>query len=413
MAEFKSHKGLFVRNILWGNLNTILRYVLAFVATSFLARTFLPDVFGTYQLVISYLTIFEAFFLVSPTHLRNYLAANPDKEATVSALWFWQNIFVFLFVVVACAIGTTFSNESSFWVLLLIASIRFMFRFNDYVAIVCDQRLLNYLAQQIAIVQNVSLSILRILAALFKTNIFLLCLTSPIQGLCSAYHQYKIATKFGIKFSTRISIAEFVGIFRGGFFISLLSFLSVFQSRVVSVALAEYLTKENFGNFQLVIKLIEPATMLGMIIIGANYSVLANSLQHNAKLFNIRYAKIAGLTLMISLVLSLAIYVTPINWLVIFFGEQYAHGLSFLSIAALLVLANTLVWIDQNYDFLKQEYRFALVKYLTMLAMYILAVFYFNTRISIEIGLWVAILVPTIVSGASLIFRLFNYYRFL
>ena len=127
MSEFKSHKALILRNIAWGNLNTVLRYALAFIATSFVAKSFSPDLFGTYQLVINYLTVFEAFLLVSPTHLRNYLAAHSD-ELTVSSLWFWQNLLVFGAVALIYLFGIIFSNESVFWILLLIASIRLAFQ---------------------------------------------------------------------------------------------------------------------------------------------------------------------------------------------------------------------------------------------------------------------------------------------
>lgn len=409
--EVKTHKGLIVRNIMWGNLNTILRYVLAFVATSFLAKTFAPDVFGTYQLVISYLAIFEALLPVSSTHLRNYLAAHPDKEPVVSSLWFWQNMLVFVFVALVCAFGIVFSDESSFWLLLFIASIRFVFRFNEHTVIVCDQRLLSHLAQKIAIAQNIFLSVLRIIAALLRTNIYLLCATSPIQGLFSALYQYRVGKQTGIKFSVKLDISEFLQIFRSGFFISILSFASVFQTRVISLVLAEYLSKEDFGNFQLVIKLIEPATMLGMIVIGANYSVLANSLQESAKVFAKRYAKICFLTLLISATLAAVIYVIPPSWVVRFFGAQYIGGLSLLRIASLLVVSNTLVWVDQNYDFLRQDYIFALVKYSVILALYVVSVVSFNTKITIEDGLWISILVPLTVTIPSLTYRTISYYR--
>lgn len=411
MSEFKSHKALILRNIFWANLNTLLRYALAFAATSYLARSFTPDVFGTYQLVMSYLTIFEAFAFVNPTHLRNYLASNPDKETTVTSLWFWQNIVIFLILFLVCLFGFVFSPERTFWLLLAIASIRFLFRFNDYVAVICDQRLLNHVAQKIAIVQSISLNIARILAAALKTNIFLLCFTSPIQGICSTYQQWVIGRKIGIKTSKKIEPHEFKRILKGGFFLSLLAFISVFQSRVISLVIAEYLSKEDFGNFQLVVKLVEPATMLGVIILGANYSVLANTLTQSLKLFNIRFAKIVGLTLMISLALALIIYLSPVSLLVRFFGEQYLHGLSLLGIGSLMVISNTFFWIDQNYDFLKQEYVFALLKYIAILLLYVFATLYFASAITIEAGLWISILVPLAVSGSSLIYRIISYFR--
>ncbi|MBS1970406.1 MAG: oligosaccharide flippase family protein [Bdellovibrionales bacterium] len=411
MSEFKSHKALILRNIFWANLNTFLRYALAFAATSYLARSFSPDIFGTYQLVMSYLTIFEAFAFVNPTHLRNYLASNPDKETTVTSLWFWQNIVIFMILFLVCLFGFVFSPERAFWLLLAIASIRFLFRFNDYVAVICDQRLLNHVAQKIAIVQSISLNIARILAAALKANIFLLCFTSPVQGICSTYQQWAIGRKIGIKTSKRIEPSEFLKILKGGFFLSLLAFISVFQSRVISLVIAEYLSKEDFGNFQLVVKLVEPATMLGVIILGANYSVLANTLTQSLKLFNIRFAKIVGVTLMISFGLALIIYLSPVSLLVRFFGEKYLHGLSLLGIGSLMVISNTFFWVDQNYDFLKQEYIFALIKYVAILLLYVCATFYFAAAITIEAGLWISILVPLVVSGSSLIYRIISYFR--
>src|SRR5258708_21049241 len=38
------------------------------------------------------------------------------------------------------------------------------------------------------------------------------------------------------------------------------------------------------------------------------------------------------------------------------------------------------------YDFLKQNYVFALIKYLVMLSLYLLAVLHFNSAITIEVG---------------------------
>ena len=115
------------------------------------------------------------------------------------------------------------------------------------------------------------------------------------------FYQFRLGKKLDIRSSRRIDIQEFINIFRGGFYISVLSFAAVFQGRVVSLVLAEYLSKEDFGNLQLVIKLVEPAAALGMIIIGANYSVLANSAHENLKLFNMRFVKISALTMGIAI----------------------------------------------------------------------------------------------------------------
>lgn len=410
METFYSYKKLILKNIFWGKVNTIVRYALAFLATAVLARKFSPEEFGIYQLVISYLSIFEAFYLVNPTHLRNYLAAFPAEEQAVASLWRWQIYALFFAVCVICSVMAIYSIEKLFWILLLITSLKLLFRVNDYVSIVCEQRFLIHIAQKVTLVQNITLNVLRIIVPLIRSNLILVCLTSPLQGLVSAYQQKVIAKRLSIPRAQKVSLEKFLTIFKEGFVMSALSFLSVFQGRIVSLMLAEYLSKEKFGNFQLVLKLVEPATMLGLVIVSANYSVLANTLQENIGIFNKRFLKISALTIAISFVMMGIIFFTPQGLLIGFFGENYRLGISLLKEGSVLVLSNTLFTIDQNYDFLKKEYKLALAKYFLMLVAYSFLIWNYRGKMELETSVRICIYVPLILSLVSLVRRLAKIY---
>jgi O-antigen/teichoic acid export membrane protein len=402
LETFSSYKNLILKNILWGNLNTIVRYILAFLATAVLARKFPPEDFGTYQLVISYLATFEAFYLVNPTHLRNYLAAFPEEEKMVASLWRWQSFILFFLTCLICIGMVSFSQERQFWFLVLLASLKLLFRFNDYVSIICEQRFMNYLAQQVTLFHNFTFNLLRIVLPFLSQNLSSVCLASPVQGIVSSYQQMLIAKKHSIHPASEVDIKKFFAVFRSGFVLTALSFLGVFQARIVSLMLAEYLPKETFGNLQLVLKLVEPATMLGLVIISANYSVLANSLRESFVVFNKRFAKISFLALLVSGLMMIFIIFTPTSWLVRFFGEDYLEGISLLGEGSVLVLSNAFFVIDQNYDFLRREYKFALGKYILILLLYSLLIWIYRGEMSLTISLRICIYIPLSISVLSL-----------
>lgn len=383
-------------NTLWGKANILVRYLTSFVATAIIAANYSPQEFGFYQLVLTYLGIIESINLLSPIHLRNHLVRHPDDEAMVSSIWFFQSIVIWLLtsvVLLSCAI---FSKESYFWWLLLLANGRYLFRAYEYMQIVADFRLRNDLTQRIQMMMIGSFNILRVGFALLKTSMPVLVSASVVQGIFTAIYQTVLRKKIGFHFVRKFSWLKYRQLVGEGAWLSLVVFLTAVQVRIVSALAAERMSPEIFGNFQLIIKLVEPATAIGAIIFAANYTVLAHTLNKQREVFNARFLKISFFSVGISVLCGALICVFPTSILLRIFGSVYSSGLSRLWMGFGIILANVVLTISVQHNMILRRYRPVVVKYAGIFLAYVL-LFWKIREIDLEDALLAQFIVPIVI----------------
>lgn len=380
-------------NTLWGKANVLVRYVTSFAATAIIAAKYPPSEFGFYQLILTYLGIVESFNLLSVNHLKNHLVNNPEDEGVVAATWFYQSVALWAgttLILIGCAF---FMEDSLFWWLLGLGNIRILFRAYDYVQIIADYRLRNDMTQKIQMVIQSSFNVSRISAALLKVSMSALVSVQIVQGVVGWIFQVYQRRRLGFEMPLSFSWIKYKQLVQEGAWLSLVVFLSSIQARVVSAFAAERMSVEVFGNFQLVVKLVEPATAIGAIVFAANYTVLAHTLRVSRSAFIKRFFKIAALSISIAGLCGFVICIFPTSLLLKVFGQSYEEGLGQLWLGAGIIVANTILAVSVQFDMISIEYRKVILKYGTIFATYVVAFSTFQ-EVSLKTGLLIQCIVP-------------------
>lgn len=385
-----------LHNSMWGNLNVLFRYALSFVAVTIIARNYGPSDFGVYQLALTYVGILEGINLINPLFLRNYLIAHPENEKFVIYSSIINNLFIIFVTLVFLSWMWWFENDQGLLIVLVLSSLRLIIKFFDYTQLLIDARLRADVVQKIQIVSVGSFNIARILCSLSSLSINSVAGSSIFQGIASSAYGLWQAKKLKIPVWGAFQKHFFWMLFRESLPLTITAILGVLQLRIFGILVAGKMSIEAYGSLQLVLKLLEPVTAIGTIIIGANYTILAKTFNEHRSLFNKRFMKISLLTVGSSLLLSAAVLVFPKEYLYRIFGKEFELGLQFLYLGPAIVFANVFFALSIQYDTLTQRYSLTVVKYFITIVGY-LVMYYAYQSIDIFVGLMGNIIIPSLV----------------
>jgi O-antigen/teichoic acid export membrane protein len=211
-----------------------------------------------------------------------------------------------------------------------------------------------------------------------------------------AIYQTVLRKKIGFHFVRQFSWVKYRQLMSEGAWLSLVVFLTAVQVRIVSALSAERMSPEIFGNFQLIVKLVEPATAIGAIIFAANYTVLAHTLNKQREVFNARFLKISLLSVGISVLCGVFICVFPTSLLLRVFGAAYSSGLNNLWMGFGIILANVVLTISVQRNMILRLYLPVVLKYGGIFVCYVL-LFWEMDAVSLQAALLAQFVVPILV----------------
>lgn len=352
-----------IKNLIWGNMNIVIRYATAFIVVVLLARFYPPAEFGQYQLAITYITIFEAMSLFHGQYVRNVLIAHPEKESLFVSVWILQWLGVWGLAVVFSLVNIWISGDFHFWALFVLMCVKLLFKPFEVVAVLADIRLRNDLVQRTQIVTIGTFNLSRALVAISGLGMVWIYACSVVQGVGTAIYQMILKRSLGLGFRFQFGWSEAWDLVRGGALLALTGFLGVFQLRIAAVLLEGRMLEATYGNYQLLLKLIEPAVSLGLVAMGANYTVMAHTDQKHPDIFLKRFLKVSALTVGISIVTSSIFLVVPEGYLYQILGAHYGEAFAHLKMGPLLLLANTILAIGATFDLLRRKYSLVIAQY--------------------------------------------------
>ena len=372
-----------IKNLAWGNLNILIRYATAFFVVVLLAKFYPPADFGQYQLAITYITIFEAMSLFHGQYVRNVLIAHPEKENIFVSAWILQWFGICLIAVVFSVVNIALSGDFHFWVLFLLMCVKLLFKPFEVVAVLADIRLRNDLVQKTQIVTIGTFNLSRALVAVSGLGMAWVYACSLVQGMGTAIYQLILKKRLNLKLKFAFDGQESLALIKGGAWLALTGFMGVFQLRIAAVLLEGKMLSDIYGNYQLLLKLIEPAVSLGLIAMGANYTVMAHTFQKSPEIFLKRFFKVSALTILISILTSVIFLVVPPDFLTGILGSHYSEAFQNLKMGPLLLVANTVLAIGATFDLLRRKYMFVIAQYSASFLISVLAFGFWMDRIDI------------------------------
>ena len=405
IVKQKSIRNKIIVHSIWGNTNVALRYITGFIATSLIAAKIDPTYFGIYQLILTHLMIIEALLPVNQNHLQNFIIQKVENQNTAVNVWFLQIFGLWFIASIFCIIIYFFAEADIFWLLLLLACLKLPFRALDIVQIIAESKQQNIISQQIQMSSQLSFNLSRILVALFIPNLLFLVLCNLAQGLITSFHQLRKWVQLDIQVKLEPSFRSLWEISKSNAGLVIVGLLAILQQKLFSIILSDKLHPEEYGNYQLIIKLIEPATALGAIIFAANYTVLANTLKNNKNIFRPRFLKVSMLSIFLSVFSMFCVYIVPKELLLDILGHNYELAISNLNFGSLMILSSTILNVATQYFTLNQRYNLIAGINLCIIVSLVGLVDYFS-KFNLHIILLAQILIPVAV---MLIVCLFYY----
>lgn len=367
------------------------------MATAVIASKFGPEEFGFYQLALAYVAIFDVLTVLSPTHLRNHLVANPSDEAKVIHAWVWVNSVLWIVLVLYMGLMWLIGDNRSFYILLFYSSLRLIFRIFEYPQILMDARLRSDLTQKTQIVSSGIFNIFRAVFAVVSGSINTVAAASFFQGVGTSIYQLWVSKKIKLSLKGEKQSGFAWNLIKQGFPLAVMSFLVAAQGRIFGILLPSRMGLEDYGSLQLVLKLIEPVTSLGTIIISANYTLLARTYGEDRKSFLKRFLKVSTLTLASSLLMSVVLVFFPQNWLIRIFGAGYASGIENLWIGPIIILSNVIFSLSIQFDMLTYSYSQTLWKCGVAIVGYVVLILT-SDSLAIVDALWMNAAIPLLTS---------------
>ncbi|MFP5520390.1 MAG: hypothetical protein ACLGGX_10835 [Bdellovibrionia bacterium] len=356
----------FFRNVLWSKFNLVARYVSSFLATVVIARYLSIDDFSAYNLMLSYLGIYEAISFFHPNHIRNILSKNKMSINQVASIWTVQSLILW-FGVFLSSIVLYIITKSQVWLLLTVASFRIALKFQDWVQLVTDSQVSGHYSQKLQGISHLAFNIGRVLAAWLGAGAMSLSAFSPLQGLVLYYQQKKLSGDLNITTVWDFSFAKFKETFRESFLLNLVILLAVVQSKISPIIVAEILPLEKLANFQLLIKLMEPMTTLASLVFAANYGLLARSVTESKSVYRKTTLRIAGILLFVTILSFISLWIFPRQIFLSYFGASYSLVSENLWLGGLLIVSSSVVIFSTQIDFVVLRYKKVLLKYLLTL----------------------------------------------
>ncbi|AHI05693.1 hypothetical protein BDW_05935 [Bdellovibrio bacteriovorus W] len=386
-----------MKNSLWGNLNLAIRYGLSFLATAFVAKEYGPEIFGIYQLAITYLGVLDLVTFLNPHHLRNYLVRHPEEEGAIVTIWKFHHWVISILMFLSVLYFWWKSEYALVYTMLVLSFARIFSRVWDYAQVIVDARLRSDLVQKIQIVSFGTFNTTRMILSALRVSPEILSSASIVQSAVLVWHQKRILRNSGGVKVARMSFALFLKLVKDGWLLCLMAFLVGIQSRIVSLILVERMTVSDYGNFQLIFRLIEPAITVGTVLFGVNYTILANTFANNKEVFLKRFFKVSLIAILGSVGCASILAFLPVDWWIHIFGEAYKDGLNSLWMGALVVISSAIFLMSVQVDIITGRYISACFKNIFVIGSYGFVFFFYLSEASIEIAMTLYSVVPIFV----------------
>lgn len=317
------------------------------------ARYFEPEQFGEFSIAQSiFLLIYSLSFHNAHIYLHKKLATEFEKRKkdipTVFFIRFYTSLLLFLilgFLLIFVNISAEFKV-----VILLMNLIILIEPFSIFYSIFfIKQQFLKI--WQIRISQICIFSFLKIYSIIFYKNIIFLCLIYVFEHLFFAIITIILFVKSGYKIDKFIVDKTYVlNVFKKIIIFPFLSFFLIVSMRVDTLMVGAYINTETSGLYSVSSRLISTLLLIVSLFYAIIFPSLSVAFKKNDKLFIKILKDLIGISVIISLITTLLIFIFGKFYLSIF-GDNFLQINNCLKILSLNIFLCLIinVWQYQNY----------------------------------------------------------------
>ncbi|MEO6536936.1 MAG: flippase [Candidatus Paceibacterota bacterium] len=343
----------YFKNTGWLLAARVITFALSFFTVAFVARYLGPENYGKLSYAQSFVAIFSIFASLGIDQiLYRDLIAHPEREHELLGTALFSKIFFGILAFLVTITVAAYSNHDVILTFLIfIVSLTFIFQPLGVLASYFSAKVHSKYYSYLAIVLAFVLPALRLLIIFFHKGILFFAGVIVFESVAySAFYLYIYVTRFhGKPFSWTFSFNTFKQLFHDSWPLLLAGLSGYVYGRIDQVMIKQYMDVSSVGLYDAAVKITEMWAFLPGIIIGSLFPAIVNARSHDRSSYSKRLRALSFLTLGISTVISLLIFVGASFIIDIVFGSQFLGSVGILRIYIWTGVGTVGIALIQNY----------------------------------------------------------------
>lgn len=353
--EIWNHAGFqkYFQNTGWMLAARIITFATSFFTVAIVARYLGPENLGKIDYAQSFIAIISVFASLGIDHiLYRDLVSDPEKENEILGTAIFSKLFFgAISFLIAITISLLLGDSIVLTGIIGILAFSFVVGPIGTVGILFSAHVKAKYSSQIAIFIAFFIPILKLLIIFLNKGIIYFAVIILIESVVSAgWSIYIYMTKFrGNPLRWKFSFDIFKRLIQDSWPLFLASLSGYIYSKMDQVMLMHYKDSSTVGIYSAAVKLTQVWAFLPGLVIGSLFPAIVNARKIDFSVYAKRFKKLSLLTVSITLMIALPLYVFAPFIIKIIFGEAFLGATPILRVYMWITLAITLTALAQNY----------------------------------------------------------------
>lgn len=343
----------YFKNTGWLFAAKLASFFTSFLTVAIVARYLGPENLGKLDYAQSFVAIISVFASLGIDQiLYRDLIAYPEKEDVfLGTAIISKFIFGFIAFILSIVISFLIGNDLLLTLLIAICSTTFIVNPIGTIGILLNAQVKSKYGSQISIFLAFFIPSLKILIVFLNKGIIFFALVILLEAIISAmWSLYVYKTRLhGKPFAWNFQIETFKQLMHDSWPLLLAGFSGYVYAKMDQVLLLHYIDATAVGIYGVAVKLTQIWAFLPGMIIGSLFPAIINAKKINFQLYVKRFRVLAVVTIGITAIIALPLFVFAPFVIKIVFGEAFLAAVPILRIYLWTSIAITMVVLVQQY----------------------------------------------------------------
>jgi len=355
-----------LKNFNWLLGAYVYRFLIGFVSLAFVTRYLGPEKFGMFSYTLSLFSFAVLFLnLINDQIFKKEIIKSDNPEPLIRTYFFvrlYSALAVIAMIYLLLWIGNLETGDRR--ILLMILSFSLIFQSADVFSFYFSSRMKNEYNSKTEIVTVTGFNVVRILLAVFKSNLYSFAAAVIIQKIinfCMATYFY--IKNYKIHFKSYLPDKDLsIDLMKKSLPLFFATLSTVIFYRIDQVMLGNMLNNTSVGIYSVVVKLTEPWNFIGIILMTSAYPIMIKSHENSDEDFSRQTKKILSLLLYTALGICLGTYIFSDIVIELLFSAKYMEAAPILRLQ--IISLAFLFWlnISNHYDVIVGATKITLFK---------------------------------------------------